>query len=916
MGGTATTLTKEKETTTFLTQHAELNTTATATHVQTTAPVHETQERTELKSANKSSVFDKNKKEDVYAFSKSEVRNNYSDERADAFQENLLFNVELDQKLQLPSRQEPAASKAYKSMLSVIRKYAALGPSTSSRSRQVRSLRNAREAITEYLAKYKGRLPEADQVAERYQLYFATFCDGNLSVEEHKPAIQMDATDEKHTPTINSTASFAIGYVDRRKDVLFAHEPSMNDVRQRFLGDCYLQGALSSLVMNHPEKLKEGIKDNGDGTVTVRFFRKYEQLTDQEKLSYRYQTMPPELVDLWNKKDDFASLSDSELLFKALQGNTEETLANITRLLEEENGAVKQNYLEKAQERYRAEGKDFGRKEMAAIARESKRKVIRFRSTVAVSMLLSKAEQTKELCDYLVTQDAVKEQVVQNMRQLLSQKDADPATIFQRALLRLYNVWPVSSGLKDLVRGTTDDRSLDTPLDTPEFAGLISHYENTLGFDENDHIGELVPVYVRVTKEVPAVGKMVDAYSGDCLWVQMIEKAYAASGIHKGDDISELLEKHEEEQQKLREKLQKKNISQEEINQQMEELKERQAEEIEQYRHSFQNIEGGFSGEFIETFTGIKAHSDHIKQTTVDEAKNLIGEKYGSSIREMVEQRYGKQAIAAQMNALFQYLEEKFTVEYTPKPKKKSKKKDEQPEDGQNQEQQTQEQKPEKKRYYPKPIYIEDIREALLAIDSEDSFLKEAEKTIVKAAWRRSHQGEDSENFSLKEYGQTLSEIVVGLLEHDEESPFVHRPMTGKYTERAVGNYEKIKSALEHGIPVTIGTQDFLPKGVKASGLNGESVQGGLVECHAYSVVGTMEQDGHYFVRLRNPWARGEVGYVRTTTPDGSVSYSSHRKHRISNENSGIFNLELNDFLSKIDRMDFNGSLPDAPQAS
>ena len=212
------------------------------------------------------------------------------------------------------------------------------------------------------------------------------------------------------------------------------------------------------------------------------------------------------------------------------------------------------------------------------------------------------------------------------------------------------------------------------------------------------------------------------------------------------------------------------------------------------------------------------------------------------------------------MNALFQYLEEKFTVEYTPKSKKKSKKKDEQPEDEQNREQQTQEQEPEKKRYYPKPIYIEDIREALLAIDSEDSFLTEAQKTIVEAAWRRSHQGEDPANFSLKEYGQTLSEIVVGLLEHDEESPFVHRPMTGKYTERAVGKYEKIKSALEHGIPVTIGTQDFLPKGVKASGLNGESVQGGLVECHAYSVVGTMEQDGHYFVRLRNPWARGEVG--------------------------------------------------------
>lgn len=913
MGDIPATLTRQAETTTFLTEHVELNTTATTTHVQTVDLMHETQERTELKYANKNSAFDKTKKEDVYALSKSEVRNNYSDKRADAFQGNLLFNVNLDQKLRLPSKQAPAACKAYTSMLSAIKKYAELEPSTSSRSRQTRALRNSREAIDDYLSKHRGEIPQADQVAERYKLYFATFCDGNLSVEENKPALQLDATSEKYTPEINSTGSFAIGYVDRRKDVLFPHEPSLNDVRQRFLGDCYLQGALSSLVMHNPEKLKEGIKDNGDGTVTVRFFKDYDQLTAQEKDEYRRQKMQPELRELWEKKDDFASLSDSELLFKALQGNTKEVMDSIKEQVSDAGHAVNRIYQRRMQERYRAEGKHLSSAKLREIATKTMDNTFAFINVIAESMNISKAGKTKEFCDYLVAHNAVKEQVVDNMRQLLSLEDADPAIIFQQALLRLYDMFPISAGLKEMILGSAADTSLDTPLDTPEFAERLSQYKDSAGID---YSGEKVPVYVRVTKEVPAVGKMIDAYSGDCLWVQMIEKAYAASGIHKGDDISELLEKHEEEQQKLREKLQKKNISKEEIDQQMEELKERQAEEVEQYRHSFQNIEGGFSGEFIETFTGIKAYSDHIKQTTADEAKNLIGEKYGSSIREMVEQRYGKQAITAQMNALFQYLEEKFTVEYTPKSKKKSKKKDEQPEDEQNREQQTQEQEPEKKRYYPKPIYIEDIREALLAIDSEDSFLTEAQKTIVEAAWRRSHQGEDPANFSLKEYGQTLSEIVVGLLEHDEESPFVHRPMTGKYTERAVGKYEKIKSALEHGIPVTIGTQDFLPKGVKASGLNGESVQGGLVECHAYSVVGTMEQDGHYFVRLRNPWARGEVGYVRTTTPDGSVSYSSHRKHRISNENSGIFNLELNDFLSKIDRMDFNGSLPDAPQAS
>ena len=101
-----------------------------------------------------------------------------------------------------------------------------------------------------------------------------------------------------------------------------------------------------------------------------------------------------------------------------------------------------------------------------------------------------------------------------------------------------------------------------------------------------------------------------------------------------------------------------------------------------------------------------------------------------------------------------------------------------------------------------------------------------------------------------------------------------------------------------------VGTIKFLPDGVQAIGRNGESEQSGLYEQHAYSVVGTVIQDGKYFVQLRNPWSTGEMGYVQTRHSDGSTSYSSHRN---DSDKSGIFNIELNHLLSRISRINFSG---------
>lgn len=76
------------------------------------------------------------------------------------------------------------------------------------------------------------------------------------------------------------------GYVDARtvgsstfkhkaKDAdrpIFPRPPCMEDVNQQAIGDCFLLAALGGIVKNNPEFIYRMIRDNRDGTVTVRLY--------------------------------------------------------------------------------------------------------------------------------------------------------------------------------------------------------------------------------------------------------------------------------------------------------------------------------------------------------------------------------------------------------------------------------------------------------------------------------------------------------------------------------------------------------------------------------------------------------------------------------------------------------------------
>jgi Calpain family cysteine protease len=52
---------------------------------------------------------------------------------------------------------------------------------------------------------------------------------------------------------------------------LFIDGPKADDVRQGAIGDCYFPAAMASLAFWKPEAIRDAIKDNGDGTYTVKF---------------------------------------------------------------------------------------------------------------------------------------------------------------------------------------------------------------------------------------------------------------------------------------------------------------------------------------------------------------------------------------------------------------------------------------------------------------------------------------------------------------------------------------------------------------------------------------------------------------------------------------------------------------------
>ncbi|MDP2273246.1 MAG: C2 family cysteine protease [Archangium sp.] len=72
----------------------------------------------------------------------------------------------------------------------------------------------------------------------------------------------------KDEMNVDGTPKFKL---ERFTGPLFIDEPKADDVRQGAIGNCYFPAALASVAAARPDIIKNMIKDNGDGTYTVKF---------------------------------------------------------------------------------------------------------------------------------------------------------------------------------------------------------------------------------------------------------------------------------------------------------------------------------------------------------------------------------------------------------------------------------------------------------------------------------------------------------------------------------------------------------------------------------------------------------------------------------------------------------------------
>ncbi|MCR5425835.1 MAG: hypothetical protein K6E81_03290 [Lachnospiraceae bacterium] len=81
------------------------------------------------------------------------------------------------------------------------------------------------------------------------------------------------AKDKRRGKKRTALIRFFSHWKDQREEPLFSHEPTVNDLKQRLVSNCYMMAATATLAEMDPQMIKDCLKDNGNGTVTVRLYR-------------------------------------------------------------------------------------------------------------------------------------------------------------------------------------------------------------------------------------------------------------------------------------------------------------------------------------------------------------------------------------------------------------------------------------------------------------------------------------------------------------------------------------------------------------------------------------------------------------------------------------------------------------------
>jgi hypothetical protein len=157
---------------------------------------------------------------------------------------------------------------------------------------------NDQDFKTAYEQKYGNISKEERNIIRIYAEVFRDY-GGNLQVAAADKVLVTDADIEApkatnlHNPPREGHFDQVseVKYADWKKIPLFSHAPTIYDMKQGDIGDCYLVSSLISIVSTDPKIIQNSMVDNGD-TVTVRFFRKKRPVyvTVEKTLPYRELT--------------------------------------------------------------------------------------------------------------------------------------------------------------------------------------------------------------------------------------------------------------------------------------------------------------------------------------------------------------------------------------------------------------------------------------------------------------------------------------------------------------------------------------------------------------------------------------------------------------------------------------------------
>jgi len=120
-----------------------------------------------------------------------------------------------------------------------------------------------------------------------------TFPKGTLNIQKDPEAYYIDATDTD-SDDIGSESKFngdadllfsakllraddSVTMYDAKEEPLFTKEPTVGDIRQGKIGNCYFLAHLASTIKTNPNAIKEMMVENPNGTVTCKFYNNFNE---------------------------------------------------------------------------------------------------------------------------------------------------------------------------------------------------------------------------------------------------------------------------------------------------------------------------------------------------------------------------------------------------------------------------------------------------------------------------------------------------------------------------------------------------------------------------------------------------------------------------------------------------------------